>query len=411
MKTLSLMKYTIIKIIRNKKNIFFIGILSLCSLLIITSLSISSYINDFIDKSINANVGFRTINVNPNYAYEDLGLEVLENNEHILENYSSKYSGTTLESSFKNDNLNGQIGLLYGSKYTQPTVIKGTSINDDDTGVAICPANFYPDDNINDLTIISSQIITSKYLYNQEFTVTYNSFKYNGYSFDVDEEYTKTFKVVGIYDNTKTLNMNNECYISPKDMKDIMDTIYNNLNEGTIYATYSVVDNISNMDDVMKELEDLGFEDLIPKLSIDTELFNNILNPTKIILIVVCLFILILSFLYTKKKVKNELSDIGMMKTMGFNKSTITFMYFFEIFILSIVSLIISIIVFQIFYNLFANKIFIAFKYIGIDLVNKFSSYLIAALFITIIPILSIIFMIINEYKKDIALLIGSDEV
>ena len=67
MKIFALLEFSLIKIIRNKKNIFYILVLSLVTFLIMASLAISSYLQDFVNKSINCNIGFRTINVNPNY--------------------------------------------------------------------------------------------------------------------------------------------------------------------------------------------------------------------------------------------------------------------------------------------------------------------------------------------------------
>ena len=166
--------------IRDKKNKYYIIFLSLFTLLIISSLAMTSYIKDFINKSINNNVGFRTIVVPPNYNYDDYGLSILKNNEHILEIYDVTYSGIGLESDFKNQNLNGQISLIYGSKNTLPHVIKGKTFKDGETGVAICPANFYPDDTINDLKVNPKYFVSLDNYYNKEFVVKYFSKKYEG---------------------------------------------------------------------------------------------------------------------------------------------------------------------------------------------------------------------------------------
>lgn len=406
----SILKYSYIKMIRNRKNIYYILTLVFATILIISSIAVSSYIDDFISKSINNNVGFRTLNVLPNYDYDDYGIKILENNEHILESFNSIYSGITLESSFKNESLNGNITILYGSENNEPDVIMGRKIMNDDTGVAICPKNFYPDDEIDDLKINENLIIKDNELLNKKFILTYESSTYSNGFFKTEKEYKKEFKIIGLYDNTKNLDMNNNCYISKNDMKSIIDVIYSKWDDSSIHSTYSIIDDIKNVDKVIKELKTYGFSSS-PKLSIDYEFFNKIQLFAKVIFVIVLIFVLVLSILFLHKKIINELTDIGLLKTVGFSKLNIIFIYLFEITMICFISLIIGFIIFNFVYVLLSNNIFNSFKYIGIDLNNKISFYIKTSLIITIIPIIACLIIILINYRKDASKLIGSDSL
>lgn len=399
------------KIIRNKQNVYYIPILILALLLLIVSLMISKNINLFIDKSQNNNVGFRTLNIPPNYNEKDYGYELLKHTDNIVEIYSSKYSGTTLESNLKNKKVNGKIGLFYGSKNTLPKVEIGTNLDEDSDGYAICPIQFFPDDRINDLKIDPKYILSPSESLNKEFEVYYNSYTLSGNSINIKKTYTKKFKIIGLYDNRKILNMNNECFISTNDIKQIMDTIYSGLDDDTLYSHYAIVNELKNVNKTISFLEYKGFSDITPKLTIDKAFFNTILISSKTTMIIVSIIVIIVTSFYSKKKMLNEEKNIGIYKALGFSNLNIFTIYLTEMVVINIFCFVMSYFIYILLFYYLKNYYFTSLKFIGIDIVN-FKYFYIAAFMIVII--ISVMVTIVDLYKKlkiNAVDLIGSDEL
>ena len=71
--------------------------------------------------------------------------------------------------------------------------------------------------------------------------------------------YKKQFKIIGLYDNKKTINMNNECYVTSKDLIEIMDKNYLNVNDNTLYSQYAVINKLENVNKTISYLKENGF--------------------------------------------------------------------------------------------------------------------------------------------------------
>ena len=215
---------------------------------------------------------------------------------------------------------------------------------------------------------------------------------------------------MGLYDNTKTLNMNNECYITSVDLKEIIDTIRITSSDDSIPSYHAVVDSYENVDKVMEELKEKGFENLTTKIFINYDYLNVFIFAAKFILIFVIVVSVILSYLFVTKRNYENYMEIGILKTLGYNKENIATIYLLKAIITSVGALVIGLIFFQIIYFYLKETVFVAFKYIGIDMINRPIIYLQTILLIIVIPLIFNGCLIIKTQKKKIKELVGSEE-
>ena len=132
-------KLSFIKFIRNKKNIFYVLILSIFTVILLSLITFEKSLVNYIDNFIVKNIGFRTLSVSPKNSSKDLGYSELVNIEHVVDVHSANYDTVSVESSFKTEDLDGYVDFVYANQNTLPNVIIGEKFNASDTGVAICP--------------------------------------------------------------------------------------------------------------------------------------------------------------------------------------------------------------------------------------------------------------------------------
>ena len=144
-------KNTFIGVFRDKRKLFYVVVLLFCSLISFFILNFKKNFDMYVNESMTKNIGFRTLSVSPKQDKEDLGLSELISLDHVVDVYTFRYGSMSVDSSFKNENIEGTIELLYGSPDIQPNVIMGRGFESDDSNVAICPNIFYPDSSAYEL--------------------------------------------------------------------------------------------------------------------------------------------------------------------------------------------------------------------------------------------------------------------
>ena len=205
--------------------------------------------------------------------------------------------------------------------------------------------------------------------------------------------------------------MNNECFISTNDIKQIMDTIYSGLDDDTLYSQYAIVNELKKMNKTISFLEGKGFSDITPKLTIDKIFFNTILISSKTTMIIVSIVVIIITSFYSKKKMLNEEKNIGIYKALGFSNLNIFTIYLVEMVVINIFCFVMSYLIYILLFYYLKNYYFKSLKFIGIDIVN-FKYFYIAAFMIIII--ISVMITLVDLYKKlkiNAVDLIGSDEL
>lgn len=406
----SYFKMAILNIFRDKKKVYFVFVMVICTILALGVLNFKSIFYKHISDSINKNIGFRVIDVIPKLDIEDYGKSEIIKIKHIDDIYSSQYGFVYVKSSFANEKLDGSMELIYGETSALPNNIIGETFKKGQKNVAICPIDFYPDISIYDTKINEKNIIDGNTLLGKNFTVKYYSYSFNGNKKTIEAEFTKTFKIVGLYDSKSVMNMGNQCYASFEDIKEIKDKgIISDINT-SIYAFSIIVDSSQNVNYVMDKLEELGFTGIRLKNQIDQKLVNTIIISCDVTVTLVLFAVILLAFSYTKKKILGEAKTIGVLRTSGYKKSDVINLYSLEIIIISAFSYIIGTMIFTIIYLILKNFVFHSLTYFGIVMSLNVINYIYA--FILIVVITSIIadYYIIKKINLNIVDLIGSEE-
>ena len=405
---IEIIKFSLLRIKRDKKNIYFVLIMTIFTIVLLTIFNVNYNINVFIDKSINSNIGFRTLSVSPKHDYEDLGKKELSEIDHVLEVYSSFYDFAVIDSNLNINGLDGKVELLYGTENTIPNIVYGNVISK--KGEAICPINFYPDSSVYSLGIDETKILSGKENLGKIFEVKYYSYEFLGNRLVEKEEFIKKLKIVGLYDNKLNLNFNNQCYILPEDMKDVRDaTIIDDSGSSIPYFSV-IVDDTLNIRSVEEELKKLNYSNFELRNTIDFDLVNIISNSCLAILLFVILIIIMLSVFYTKKRMLNEIKFIGMLKVCGYSKKAIRNLYLVQNFIIDLLSYLLGFIIFLLAFLLVKNKILNLFLNMGMVFSVSIFSILITFLIIVGLSLIFTFFKVMKLSNKEIRTLTQSWE-
>lgn len=408
MTIIEMLCFSLLRIKRHKENIYFILIMAIFTIILLTALNVYYNINSFIDKSINSNIGFRTISVSPKFDYNDLGQDELSKINHVIEVYSSFYDSAVIESDLTINGLDGKVELLYGTNNTIPDIVYGTTITK--KGETVCPINFYPDSSVYSSKINESKILPNEKYLNKNFNVKYYSYEFIGNRLVEKDEFIKSLKIVGFYDNKKNLNFNNQCYVLPEDMKDVRNaTIIDDSNSSTPYFSV-VVDDVTNVKYVENELQKLKYTNFETKNLIDSELINIISLSCLITLILVVLIVIFISGFYTKKRMINEMRFIGVLKVCGYDSKLIHRLYFYQTLIINSISSLLGFVIFTFGFSIIKNKFFNIFKNVGITFSISMFSILLTFLIVVGLSLIFTTFRTIKLTNKKIRDLIQSWE-
>lgn len=416
------LKLSILLMVREKEKIFYVLLIFLISILSLLILNFNDNVGELMLKYLNNNIGFRTVNVMQRSNYVENGGEEsllkdvneIANMEHVIDVYQSDYREVVIrKSDFESDKLDGTITLKRAVEQTLPTIKAGKKIENE--GVMVCPIAFYP--NYNPLEIYKDNIINGNDLLNNKYKVYFYNYVLDENKRPIENELLSyEFEVIGLYDNTETLDDNGVCYIPAEDLKKIIDAqkLENekNSNISIDYSIDVVVDDINNVTNVENELENNGFEVLGTISTFDIQTINIIR-----IVIIVVLFIsisssFIISSLYIRKKMINEQKTIAILKTSGYLKKNIITIYVMQTLILNLIIYLLSIILFNISFYIIINRIPLL---IGIDLLMgkiklRCLPYIISFVIVVIIPSIITLFGIKKMYKYDISKLSKGDK-
>lgn len=420
-------KASLLNLFRDKKKISYILVTLICVLLCIALLVFSRNVEKLLNVTISKDVGFRTLttmprieNVEAEEQKYDLEKDIddLLNIKYVVDVFSNNYRGVVLyDTNLKNENLDGTVTLLRGTSNTLPLIVAGRGFEGGEKGVAICPQKFYP--NLDPLIINKKHLIDGNKLLNTAFTVEYHNYILDKFDKStVNETFTKSFKIIGLYDTGQVMNDNGTCYIPAEDVMEIEDTertIISETNESyalSLSGINIVIDNLKNVEYVTKEIEELGFKFTALDSEVDVGFVNIIRMSIAAMLSVVLFTIVILTSSYTKKKINREEKTIGILRTCGYSKTTVKWQYVLELLITNLFIFIIGITMFLIIYFIALQNVNFL---VGINLmmggirVGIFP--LVLSFLITVgLPCLIVSFYISKKCKLDIVKLIGDEE-
>lgn len=408
--------------IRDKKNIYYIIMMLICSVLLVSIVVIAYLYNINLNNQFNKNISFRALSVSPSKAdmmeyimkKEDkdfeYNLDEIENIPHVTDVYSSKDSVMKISNPIIAEKKQESMYLSYGTETSIPNIIVGKGIKYDDENVAICPNNFYPYDNIVFNEIDKDNIIDGKSLLNKTITATYDVRAYNPQAeknVKVGEK-TVEFKIIGLYDIKESYFEMNQCFIPGKQLEKISKDFYPRKDFTVISSLYVYVDSRNNVNQVKKDLEKMGY--LVDfKAYVSSSYILKLVSIFILICVISIIGIILVAFLYAKKRVLNNSNLIGIFSAAGYKKSDIKSYYFIDnmfIFVgTSIVILILSVVVDLI----ISVSIKTILEGIGITYYLPYFVVILLLIIIGVIFSLANIYYINKKLKKTIIQFIGDN--
>lgn len=399
-------KYSFLKTIRDKKNIYFIIIMTLCIFILIATLFFRIVYFALVDDELENNRSSRRIFViskDAEKSFEDenydFGYDKILNLEHVVDVYDSRYDFYQITSdTFKNDLYDGGITLAYGSEASQPKYISGERIKNNDTGVAVCSKKFYPTFIEKGLSNSDIQFVDGDNIVGTTFTTEVEKYIRIGDNFVPSGTYKKEYKIIGTFDASETRDYLNTCYISPKDIKEIKDLTDTNNYDYMISAQSVIIDKYKNVGESMNQIEKMGF--IVDEgLHYDKAMLRKIKLICLIIISITTISIIFLSSLYAKKHNMNNKNEIAIMKAYGYEKKDILMHSLNKLSCLMIISFVTGIILFLIILtilkSLFSNFLLENHIYIGV-----YMSPYVSALIVLAITTIATNYFTINKLSK-----------
>lgn len=418
--------YTLTYLRRNKNKKSYCFVIFLCCIISFVVVTFNVNFGNLIEHNLSNVIGFRTYNVSPRISDDIIVEEQFEKDikdlltiNHVSDVYDSAYNEFVIsKSSFKTNKLDGTITLFRGTHLTLPNIVSGRTFKESETNVAVCPTQFYPTSNFN--SINKKELINGEDIINTEFTIYYKDYIANMNTGELQENktYSKTLKIVGLYDVSERFNNNNTCYISTQDIEEIIDAdkSWTEQYKGAInYKGVSlnvVVDSVKNLDYVEKEIINMGFDIVGYTANFDSQLINII----KIVIIAV-IFITLITIIYivksySKKILISEEMNIATLRTLGYERKVVRNLYLFYILISHLIIYLIGSILFVLLFVILTNNVpfFVGLKLMMGNIKITIQPFIFTFLSTIIIPTFVIMYNIVKKFKVSIAVLFESDE-
>ncbi len=384
--------------IRDKKNIYYIIMMSVCSLLLICSFlfqHMRTHSKDWVKEN---EIGMRQLSANPgeddamkffaDNSY-DFNIEELKKIPHVVDIHSSDYDFIASTDVSIGDIKGNYVVLYYGSKGITPEVIEGKSFDVDDENVLICPNKMYIDS--YDGEPLEEELIDGEKILGKTFKATHIVRTFDNEKKEIVERETDIkAKVIGLYDSSSRSGSYASCYIPGKQLEKIRIS-EKDPNDNSFYDFIVTVDNIENKKSVATALRDRNFI-VTDKAYYDSNEEREFKNIYYFVLIVMIIAILLISLAYIKKKILNNLSSIVLAKSLGYNKNQIRNLYLIDNLVVVAMSYMISLTLFIIAALIVKNFFYTSFKSLGVKWNVSLSPFIITFV------ILFIISSIVNYY-------------
>lgn len=313
---------------KNKINICLVGLFTILISVIFFCISYYNGVKNLWDKWINNSYDFNLsyiVSDDEIVSKKDL-LNKIKNNPHVRDSFLyDSFLGSAVIEEFSNSNMSGEISIM-GTIIGNKKMLYGREFNEKNTMEIICPSNFFPDSIYVNNSYNSKETIDLKKYLDKTIKI-----KYLG-------EYDITMKLVGIIDSTYDYSEPNICYVSHSTLKKLNNLYQPNLNIDAM-PIYLQLDDISNIDDIKKYD---GVMDVVQVKKIKTEVVDRVINIISVSIFITIIVMFSLSYLIYTRKINNQYKQIGIMKIVGYKTKIIKSIYYLEILIISLVSVIMS---------------------------------------------------------------------
>lgn len=390
------------------KSIIFMLIISLFFILIACFSSGSKTISSFATQLLNKDFHHKIISINVQNNDRAQTINKLQQLDlsKITKIYSSNYDlFKSVDINDETININGNIELYGKYDGINYTLDSGRDIKNENE--AVCSSNFYPG-NLSGLSN-QKQMFNMKEKLGIEINVTYEKiFVAKDGKVEVLNTYNLPLKMVGTFDWEKDLTGYNVCYVNGTTFDKVLN------NSKTIYedskieekrfsnlGILALVDKYENMDKVMTQLTEKGF-DVSPYYKLD-------ISPLLVIEKVVnylMLFIFISSLLIVYKFVKNTYKEnedkIKLYQRIGYKNKIVRKIFILQYILLAFISFIITLIIVPILKGIvsyiFSKNPNLSFLNIELSFIEMIL-YLVFVIFVIII-LFNIKFSMTNRLKN-----------
>ena len=221
-----------------------------------------------------------------------------------------------------------------------------------------------------------------------------------------------------MYDSSKRFNDNGTCYISGKDITEIVNnekfaTNKNNpmVNSG-IPVLYAIVDDKENINDVKAQMEEMNFFDVKIASVIDTEMVDTIYMSFISVFVIILISVIIIIPAYTKWRLKSEERNIGILRVCGYTEKDVCIVYVLKILMQYIILYCIGLLIFVCVFVFLKENVqtFINFDYMLGGLKINFGAILFSILINVCLPVLIMIPYLRKLSKLTIVNLIGEND-
>lgn len=333
---------------RHISNWLIIVLLSITASIITFGFSYYNSIHDFWNDWLNNSYDFRLYLVNydmDNFTYEEIKKQLLSN-YHVQDVFSySEYFVVGTAVDFVTDDVNGET-TIYGTIGGTKKIISGSDLSDSKYEV-ICPSHFLP----------KSLIQSGQYDANLEVNISTKIGEIINFEFFSETKHSEivSMKLVGVYDENFDYSDINLCYTTHETVYEInkkhQPEILNNLQN--IYILVDSQENISEIVNID------GIYQMLPIKTIRTEVAENVLMTTGIVMVISYLLTILIMIVIFNKKFRNEYKNHGLYLALGYDKKIIKCICNIESIMLMITSFILSLFLDVLILNNF-SKIFLS---------------------------------------------------
>lgn len=238
-----------------KAKYYKIHIVVVLSIFVVNILILKSYqisYNNYINEDILKNNVYRTLIIGSS-DNNKIRVEKLKNISNIVNIVPSNlYQLGLISKEMITSKFPGQIWIYNANNNSIPTVIDGTNFPDNDSYYMICPQNFYPTLNYEEMKYYSKY--DSFNIKNILGKTIHFEYEVNGIVGNIN------IKVVGTYKNSNNFFDEYVCYVNEKTLKDIIIRTNIDENRSQLVDEYIIeIDNSNNLNKVESELEKLGY--------------------------------------------------------------------------------------------------------------------------------------------------------
>lgn len=335
---------------QKKQFIIYSVIITLLFLIATIAIQIPYNIKDFMHTMIYDDISGRELLVTKFDSNVKDTIDELNSTEHIVYAYNDSYNAIHGDIKFNDNSESGTVKIIPVNDKFSPLIVKGRKIMNKEE--IICPIEYASSNKKSKSELISLHDYLNKdveILYYQPVLTSVNgnvNISLNGF--------TKKVKLVGLYANALSMTSSNECYMLDDELMEMTEkseALFSGETDGSFnqeIASYVIVDNPDNIDIVIEDLTQKGYQYVERVIEFDFNLIKTINFTSYAVLCILLIIIFLILITYIKKIVIKQRTNISLYKILGYTNKNIVNITMTELFLILMVGFISSVIVYLI---------------------------------------------------------------